>query len=129
MDSNNQLYLLIASWLLFGISHSLLAGPTLVRVFGRYGRLVFNCLALIMTALPFAISARLAATLLWEEPVWLGWTRHGISVTAMLAFIYTLKFYSMPGFLGLKIETWQLTFSPWHRWVRHPWYLLLLILI
>jgi protein-S-isoprenylcysteine O-methyltransferase Ste14 len=47
----------------------------------------------------------------------------------VLALIHTLKFYSLPGFLGLKTETWSLTFSPWHRWVRHPWYFLTLILI
>lgn len=131
MTHNDPLHLLIlaASWLLFGISHSLLAGTTLDRVFGRYGRLVFNCVAVMMTALPFIISARLPVNLLWEEPNWLRWTRLGVSVAAMLAFIYTLKFYSLPGFLGLKIETWTLTFSPWHRWIRHPWYFLLLILI
>lgn len=124
-----NLFILASSWLLFGITHSLLAGPTLNQVFGRYGRIVFNCIAVVMTALPFTISAKLPVNLLWEEPNWLGWLRHGISVSAMLAFIFTLKFYSLPGFFGLKLETWPLTFSPWHRWVRHPWYFLLLILI
>ncbi len=131
MTHNDPLHLLIlaASWLIFGISHSLLAGTTLNRVFGRYARLVFNGVAVVMTALPFAISARLPVNLLWEEPAWLFWTRQGVSVATLLAFIDTLKYYSMPGFLGLKIETWQLTFSPWHRYVRHPWYFLMLILI
>jgi protein-S-isoprenylcysteine O-methyltransferase Ste14 len=47
----------------------------------------------------------------------------------VLAFIHTLKFYSLPVFLGLKFETWPLTFSPWHCCVRHPWYFLMLVLI
>jgi protein-S-isoprenylcysteine O-methyltransferase Ste14 len=131
MTHNDPLHLLIlaASWLLFGISHSLLAGSTLDRLFGRYSRLAYNCIAVVMTALPFAISAWMPVSLLWEEPNWLSWTRHGVSVLAVLAFMHTLKFYSMPAFLGLKNETWSLTFSPWHRWVRHPWYFLSLILI
>jgi methanethiol S-methyltransferase len=131
MTHNNPIHLLIlaGSWLLFGISHSLLAGPALDRIFGRYARLVFNCVAMVMTALPFAIAAWLPVNLLWEEPNWLHWTRNGVSMVAVLAFIHTLKFYSLPGFLGLKIETWPLTFSSWHRWVRHPWYFLLLILV
>lgn|SRR5487761_2136414 len=124
-----HLLILAASWLLFGISHSLLAGSTLSRVFGRYSRLAFNCIAVVMTALPLAISAWLPANLLWVEPNWLRWTRYGISLATVLAFIHTLQYYSLPGFLGLKVETWQLTFSPWHRWVRHPWYFLSLIFI
>jgi|APCry1669188970_1035186.scaffolds.fasta_scaffold00037_31 protein-S-isoprenylcysteine O-methyltransferase Ste14 len=131
MNHNDPLQLLIlaASWLLFGVTHSLLAGTTLERIFGNYSRLAFNCLAIVMAVLPFAISARMPEILLWNEPNWLHWIRHGISVATLLAFIHTLKFYSLPGFLGLKAETWTLTFSPWHRWVRHPWYFLTLILI
>jgi protein-S-isoprenylcysteine O-methyltransferase Ste14 len=131
MNHNDPFHLLIlaASWLLFAISHSLLVGTTLNRLFGRYSRLVFNCLAVVIVLLPFAISAQLPAYLLWDEPEWLGWIRHGVSVVVALAFFHTLKFYSLPGFLGLKAETWALTFSPWHRWVRHPWYFLALILI
>jgi protein-S-isoprenylcysteine O-methyltransferase Ste14 len=82
-----------------------------------------------MAALPFAIMAWLPVNLLWEEPDWLRWTRQGISIAAVLAFIHTLKFYSLSGFLGFKTETWPLTFSPWHCRVRHPWYFLSLILI
>jgi protein-S-isoprenylcysteine O-methyltransferase Ste14 len=131
MNHNDPFHLLIlaASWLLFAISHSLLAGTTLSRLFGRYGRLVFNCLAVVIVLLPFAISAQLPAYLLWSEPDWLRWIRYGVSATVVLTFIHTLKFYSLPGFLGLQAETWALTFSPWHRWVRHPWYFLALILI
>ncbi len=124
-----QLLILASSWLLFGITHSLLAGPTLDRLFGRYGRLAFNFIAVVMTALPFAVSALMPAILLWEEPSWLRYTRYGVSVTVVLAFLHTLKFYSIPGFLGLRVDAWSLTFSPWHRWVRHPWYFLSLIFI
>ena len=124
-----HLLMLAASWLIFGVSHSLLAGTKLDRLFGRYSRLAFNGIAVVMTALPLAIWLWLPAHLLWNEPSWLPWLRYGLSGAALLAFYHTLKFYSMDGFLGLKIETWSLTFSPWHRWVRHPWYFLSLILV
>jgi protein-S-isoprenylcysteine O-methyltransferase Ste14 len=131
MTHNDPLHLVIlaASWLVFGIAHSLLAGSTLDRIFGRYSRIAFNFIAVVMTTLPFTISFWMPESLLWVEPNWLRWTRYGVSIAAVLAFIHTLKYYSIRGFLGLSNETWSLTFSPWHRWVRHPWYFLFLILI
>ena len=44
--STLQLGALAASWLLFAASHSLLAGTTLERAFGRHSRLAFNAVAL-----------------------------------------------------------------------------------
>lgn len=124
-----SLLLLAASWLLFGALHSLLAGATLERLFGRHARLAFNVLAVATMAAPLAILAGLPAAPLFDEPVWLRGLRHGLSATALLGFIHTLKFYSMPAFLGLRTETWPLTFSPWHCYVRHPWYFLMLVFI
>lgn len=124
-----RLLLLAASWLLFGALHSLLAGTTLERLFGRHGRLAFNILAVVTIAAPLAILAGLPTTPLFDEPAWLGWLRHGLGAAAVLGFMHTLKFYSMPAFLGLRQETWPLTFSPWHCRVRHPWYFLMLVFI
>jgi len=45
-----QLGALAASWLLFAASHSLLAGTTLERAFGRHSRLAFNAVALVAVA-------------------------------------------------------------------------------
>jgi protein-S-isoprenylcysteine O-methyltransferase Ste14 len=124
-----QLALLAASWLGFGLAHSLLAGATLERLFGSYRRVAFNCIAVVMTALPLTIGASLPSVLLWEDPLWLHWAKGGVSMVAVLAFIHTLQFYSLPAFLGWTNETWPLIFSPWHRCVRHPWYFLMLVLI
>ncbi|MBS0349160.1 MAG: hypothetical protein JSR69_22155 [Proteobacteria bacterium] len=124
-----RLLLLAASWLLFGALHSLLAGATLERLCGRHARLAFNILAVITVAAPLALLASLPATPLFDEPAWLRWLRHGLGAAAVLGFMHTLKFYSMPAFLGLRQETWPLTFSPWHGWVRHPWYFLMLVFI
>lgn len=123
------LMLLAACWLLFGIVHSLLAGQTLAGLFGRHARLAYNGIALLTVALPLGVWAWLPAHPLWTEPDAWRWARHGLTLLATLGFLHTLKYYSLPSFLGLKLETWPLTFSPWHRWVRHPWYFLMLILI
>lgn len=124
-----RLLLLAASWLLFGALHSLLAGTTLERLCGRHARLAFNLLAVATVAAPLAVLASLPATPLFDEPAWLRWLRHGLGAAAVLGFTHTLKFYSMPAFLGLRRETWPLTFSPWHCRVRHPWYFLMLVFI
>ncbi len=123
------LFGLSASWLLFGASHSLLAGEPLERLFGQYSRIAYNLIAVLMVVLPFGVWAYLPALPLWSEPPQLRWVRHGVTLLAALGFIHTLKYYSLPGFLGLRHETWPLTFSPWHCWVRHPWYFLMLVAI
>jgi len=121
--------LLIASWLLFGVGHSFLAGSRLHAVFGRWSRLAYNLIAVVMTAVPLAVLANYPATPLWHEPNWLQPVRLVICCAVGLGFLHTLKFYSVTGFLGFKEEVWPLTFSPWHCWVRHPWYFLMLIFI
>ncbi len=122
-----SLLILAACWLLFGASHSLLAGHTLERAFGRHARLAFNAIAVLTVTLPLGVWAWLPAQALWSEPEHLRWIRHGVTLLAGLGFVHTLRYYSLPGFLGLRLETWPLTFSPWHRWVRHPWYFLMLV--
>jgi protein-S-isoprenylcysteine O-methyltransferase Ste14 len=122
-------FLLAGAWLLFALSHSFLAGARLERLFGRSSRLAYNFIAVVMTAIPLAMLVRYPAMLLWDDPAWLQTTRTVVSVALLAAFMHTLKFYSVGGFLGLQVDTWPLTFSPWHCWVRHPWYFLLLIFI
>ena len=121
--------LLLASWLLFGLGHSFLAGNRLHGVFRRWSRLAYNLIAVVMTAVPLVILAAYPAIPLWQEPGWLQPIRLLVCAFVGLAFLHTLKFYSITGFLGLKVETWPLTFSPWHCWVRHPWYFLMLVFV
>jgi protein-S-isoprenylcysteine O-methyltransferase Ste14 len=122
-------FLLIGAWALFGLSHSFLAGTRLNRLFWRRSRLVYNIFALVMTAIPLVVLAAYPAIPLWQEPTWLQSIRFVLGIGVVLAFIHTLKFYSVAGFIGLKADTWPLTFSPWHCWIRHPWYFLTLIFV
>jgi protein-S-isoprenylcysteine O-methyltransferase Ste14 len=123
------LALLAASWSGFAVGHSVLAGPRLERWFGRYARMAFNVTALLSITLPLGLLAYLPAHALWAEPQAVRWVLNGLMALAAIGFVHTLKYYSLAGFLGLKQETWPLTFSPWHCWVRHPWYFLMLILV
>ena len=125
----NHYFLLIGAWLLFGLSHSFLAGTRLERLFRRSSRLAYNIIAMAMAAMPFLVLSMYPAMPLWPDPNWLQPARIVVCVGVVLAFIHTLKFYSLSGFLGLKADTWPLTFSPWHCWIRHPWYFLMLIFV
>lgn len=120
---------LAALWLAFFVSHSWLAGDRLERRFGSRSRLVFNAIAVVMLALPMGMLAHLPAQLLWQQPSGLRWALDALGLLAVAGFVHTLKYYSLAGFIGLRIETWPLTFSPWHCWVRHPWYFLMLVMM
>lgn len=103
-----------------------------------YYRLAFNGLSLLL-ALP----------LLWVlylypgEPLWRWegfgfYLANGLAVLAMIVFVMSLKAYDMPSFWGTRQlaegqqsigdkEAFQI--SDFHRFVRHPWYSLLLVVV
>ncbi|HRH30048.1 MAG TPA: hypothetical protein PKV17_14805, partial [Aquabacterium sp.] len=87
-----SLLILAACWLLFGASHSLLAGHTLERAFGRHARLAFNAIAVLIVTLPLGVWAWLPAQALWSEPEHLRWIRHGVTLLAGLGFVHTLRY-------------------------------------
>jgi methanethiol S-methyltransferase len=129
-------------WLGYFILHSALASLRVKNWFAaRYPRrmpfyrLGFNGLALL-TLLP----------LLWlfdSPPLWAwrgigAWLANGLALMALLGFAATLKHYDGQAFAGFRqwregtrraedLERFQL--SPLHRFVRHPWYFLSLVLI
>jgi protein-S-isoprenylcysteine O-methyltransferase Ste14 len=120
---------LVLLFLVPHLSHSFLDGTRLDHLFGRRGRLAYNIIAVAMTAIPFLVLAAYPVIPLWQDQSWLRSARYVVCVGVALAFVHTLKFYSIYSFLGVKADTWPLTFSPWHCWIRHPWYFLTLIFI
>jgi len=68
-------------------------------------------------------------------PVWAQPLRYGMIAIAIGGFIWSLHYYDTKAFTGIGecrqsgLETSQLTISPMHRYVRHPWYLFGLLLI
>jgi protein-S-isoprenylcysteine O-methyltransferase Ste14 len=72
----------------------------------------------------------------WQESA--AWLANGLALAAIIGFWLSLKSYDMQEFLGLrqlqfhvrKVEDQEcFHLSPFHRFVRHPWYFFGLVLI
>ncbi|MCW8841228.1 MAG: hypothetical protein OQL05_00505 [Gammaproteobacteria bacterium] len=141
-----QEQLLIASvFVAYFVLHSLTASLWLKQRVARccpallpYYRLSYNLLAVVL-ALPLLYLAwRYPGEPLWQ---WRGigaYLANGIALIAAITLLYSLRLYDMGEFLGLRqargkvheirdMEHFQI--SPFHRYVRHPWYFLILVII
>ena len=140
-----QLWILMSLWLAYFILHSLLASLAVKRWVARRHpdwmpayRLFFNGAALLLLLPPLGLM------LLWRgEPLWQWsgvwhWVGLGITVLAVLGFIWSLRFYDGREFVGMRqlregirsVEDQErMHISPLHRYVRHPWYFLGLVLV
>lgn len=101
-------------------------------------RLIYNLLAIVLLIPLYLLYQPIETTLVWQRPVILAGIFDGLAIIAFAAFVYTLKHYDMGFFLGRT--QWQnrkvsnpaaetLTISGLHRFVRHPWYFLFLIML
>ena len=140
-----ELILLALLWLAYFLFHSLCASLWLkARVAAHrpglmpYYRLAFNALALLLILPPLALMWRLGGEPLWHYPVIGDLLRFGLMGLALAGFLWSLRFYDGSEFIGLRqlrenlrqIEDQErLHISPLHRFVRHPWYSLGLVLI
>lgn len=101
-------------------------------------RLAFNTLA-VMLLLPILwLMFRTPGPTLWRWDGAAAWLANGVAFLACLGFFLSLKYYDTQEFLGLRqmrahtksVEDQEhFHLSPFHRFVRHPWYLFGLILI
>lgn len=132
-----QLPLLIA-WALYGVLHSVLAGRKCKQYVverhpgvAPFYRIAYN---LIATALLIPIAY------LWHsEPGAMLWRLSGparYTLDFMVILLVAVLFVRGPGydlreFLGLRPSAGpaRLRISTWHRCVRHPWYLVALIVV
>lgn len=136
---------LVSSWFFYFLIHSFLASITVKAFFASkfsavmpYYRLTFNFLAVFLLIIPLWLTIVWSGEWLWQWTGVLEWLSHGISILAIVGFLWSLKFYDTSEFLGLRQlsenntsvddqEHFQL--SPLHRFVRHPWYFFALVLI
>ncbi len=141
----NELLILALAWLLYFVTHSILASLTVKSwIAGRWPglmpwyRLFFNAMAIVLIVFPLYITFTAPG-----EPVWAwrgGWfyLANGIALLAVLGVFFSLRFYDGSEFIGLRQlrdrehrvedqESFQL--SPLHYYVRHPWYFLSLLMI
>ncbi len=140
-----RLLLLVIVWFIYAVLHSLLASlpakrwgsshyPSLMPCY----RLGFNALAVILLLPPLYLTWIWRGPLLWEWSGPLFWLANGLALLAVAGFFWTLRYYSGTEFLGLGqarrgersvADQEHFHLSPLHRYVRHPWYSLGLVII
>lgn len=140
-----QLLVLAGTWLIYFALHSLFASLRVKQAVAHHHpqwmpayRLTYNAVAVLLLIPPLLL------TFLWRaEPLWVwsgigAWLANGLTALAVLGFWWTSKCYDGSEFLGLrqwrererKVEDQErFRLSPVHRYVRHPWYFLGLVLI
>jgi protein-S-isoprenylcysteine O-methyltransferase Ste14 len=139
------LLLLMLLWLTYFVVHSLLASLAMKHWVATHRpgwlrgyRLGFNLLALLLLSPPLVLTLTWQGPRLWQWTGVAGWIADGLAVAAILGFLWTLRYYDGLTFLGLRqwrqhsqATTDQDAFrlSPLHRYVRHPWYSLGLVLL
>lgn len=130
---------LALGWALYGAVHSALASlrfKTWVAerwpAFAPRYRLAYNLFA-ILTVLPLVWATyAIDGNWLWR---WTGaatWLANGLAVLALAGIVAASRAYDMDEFLGLhpaRHPAEKLAISGFHRYVRHPWYALSLVLI
>jgi protein-S-isoprenylcysteine O-methyltransferase Ste14 len=140
-----QLSILALLWFAYGALHSLLATLELQRRFAARWpnwrplyRLFYNGVAIILLLPPVLLTFAWRGPLLWE---WRGigaWLADLLALAAGLGFLWTLRYYDLQAFLGLR--QWRqgsqagmaqepFYLSPMHRYVRHPWYFFSLVIL
>ena len=147
---NDLLYSLVPlaiTFIIYFVIHSLLASLRVKRwVHHRWPRmmhayrLAYNFLALILLLPLLWFMQQQPGPLVWEWTGWLEWVMKACSVAAILGFIWSLKAYDNSVFLGW--HQWRnrhqaentndsecLHISNLHRFVRHPWYFFLLVIL
>lgn len=137
--------LLSVCWIGYFVLHSVLASLTIKRKVATawpklmpWYRLTYNILASLLILPILWISYREPGPMLWHWQGAAAWLANGLALAAIVAFWLSLKYYDMQEFLGMR----QLRFhvrrvedqehfhlSPFHRFVRHPWYFFGLVLI
>lgn len=145
MGEATHLVLLSMAWLVYFIVHSLLASMKVKRwvesVYPRlmpWYRITFNLLAIILLIIPLWMVYSRPGELLIDWTGYAQWISHFIAVLAIAGFFWSSRYYDTGEFLGLKqvkenictVEDQEnFHISPLHRYVRHPWYFLGLVLL
>jgi protein-S-isoprenylcysteine O-methyltransferase Ste14 len=132
------LTLLAIAWVLYFCLHSLLAAtPVKAMVAARLPRLapayrlLYNGIALAALLPLLWLQWKLSGAPLFEASMPVRVACDLAALAAVATFVWTLRWYDMGAFSGLRAEasTGGFTLSPLHRHVRHPWYFLALVIV
>ncbi len=140
-----DIVLLSFCWLGYFALHSALASLVVKRRVAAdwpnlmpYYRLMFNMLASLLILPILWLTYHDPEPMLWRWQGIAAWLANGLALAAIFGFWLSLKSYDMQEFLGLrqlqlhvrKVEDQEhFHLSPFHRFVRHPWYFFGLVLI
>ena len=143
--ANNTLIPLAIGSVAYFILHSLLASLRVKHFVKQHFpaalptyRLLFNALSIILLLPLLWLVHHDPGPLLWT---WQGpwhWLAMALSVFALAGFVWATRAYDMSVFIGLR--QWRerrrqaedpgaLRISSFHRFVRHPWYFLALLIL
>lgn len=140
-----DIVLLLSCWVGYFALHSILASLAVKRRVAAtwpnlmpYYRLMFNIVASLLILPILWLIYRDPGPMLWRWQGIAAWLANGLALTAIFCFWLTFRSYDMQEFLGFR----QLRFharqvedqehfhlSPFHRFVRHPWYFFGLVVI
>ena len=140
-----QVLALVTAWSAYAALHSLLASLTCKRWAAQRWpallppyRLVFNLLAVILLVPPLWLTLAWSGPLLWAWSGPWAWLANGLGLAALAGFALSSRHYDMQSFSGLaqwrdrerRVEDLGgFRLSPLHRYVRHPWYALGLVIL
>jgi protein-S-isoprenylcysteine O-methyltransferase Ste14 len=136
---------IIGLFLAYFIIHSITASLWLKGVVSRhlpalvpYYRLLFNALSMLLAIPLVYVVWRYPGEPLWQWQGFAFYIANALALLAVVAFVYSLKMYDMAEFWGMRQlrervgevkEMEQFKVSPFHRYVRHPWYTMALVLL
>lgn len=140
-----DMVLLAFCWIAYFALHSALASLAAKRRVAAawpnlmpYYRLTFNILASLLILPILWLTYGDAGPALWRWQGIAAWLANGLALAAIYCFWLTFRSYDMQEFLGLrqlqahvrKVEDQEhFHLSPFHRYVRHPWYFFGLVVI
>ena len=136
---------LALGFIVYFVIHSLLASLWMKehvrrrwpRIMPAY-RLMFNLLSVLLLLPLLWFMYRHPGPLVWQWPGPLGNLMQGLTVAAVLGFLWSLRSYDNMVFLGWtqwrnrhmdSTDPDALHISTLHRFVRHPWYFFFLVIL
>ena len=101
-------------------------------------RLTFNIVSTVLIIPILLLSFMWSGEPLWRWSPAVFWVLQGVTLATIVAFYFSLRYYDMDEFMGTKQwaerntkveDQEQFKIGEFHRFVRHPWYTMGIILI
>jgi protein-S-isoprenylcysteine O-methyltransferase Ste14 len=141
----SQIFIISMLWIGFFLIHSFTASLTLKYWVARHlstlmplYRIVFNIFSGILLIPVIFLSYTWRGEPLWEWSPVVSWGMAIIAVVTILAFIFSIRYYDMAEFMGMRQwrernasaeDQEKFVIGDFHRFVRHPWYAMGIVLV